>query len=403
MTRRLIAVLVSVALTGWLLPAGASPLPYEWRHSVGISLADVATDDMGFTVVTGQRQGYEYGAFMVAAFDGAGTKLWQDSWRPIRGEPAGTMGKAIAIGPDGNVYALGFGWHCRFGCESGGWFIRAYARDGTLRWTRQAAGWKTRPRQSEATGIDTWSDGLVITGYEYDDYAGATVSWLRAYGLDGTFAWKTPVRVASGTEVRVATEDVAVAPSGAIFVAGYISIGPVTAPGLNDLEPFIAGFTAVGEHRWTRVVREHGDRDGDRAVALDVRGATLVVAGELWHRAQGDRRSSPRGWLSRLSLEGDVRWTTIWGGGRMPEVADVALTPDGRIATIGSTSTGPFAVALALRTFSKTGQPEGRQELDPARGGLRGSGVAIDAFGASLVGTHELKGSPGNGRLWRLG
>ena len=347
MTRRMLATLLAVALTGWLLPAGASPLPFAWRHSVGISLADVATDDTGFTVVTGQRQGYEYGAFMVAAFDGAGTKLWQDSWRPIRGEPAGTTGEAITIGPDGNVYALGFGWHCRFGCESGGWFIRAYARDGTLRWTRQAAGWKTRPRQSEATGIDTWSDGLVITGYEYDDYVGATVSWLRAYGLDGTFTWKTPVRVASGTEVRVATEDVAVAPSGAIFVAGYISIGPVTAPGLNDLEPFIAGFTADGEHGWTRVVRERGDLDGDRAVALDVRGTTLVVIGELWHRAPGDRRSSPRGWLSRLSLEGDVRWTTIWGGGRMLEVADVALTPDGRIATIGSISTGPFAVALA--------------------------------------------------------
>ena len=311
MTRRMLATLLAVALTGWLLPAGASPLPFAWRHSVGISLADVATDDTGFTVVTGQRQGYEYGAFMVAAFDGAGTKLWQDSWRPIRGEPAGTTGEAITIGPDGNVYALGFGGIAASAANRAGGSsapTRETARcDGPARPPLEA-----RPRQSEATGIDTWSDGLVITGYEYDDYVGATVSWLRAYGLDGTFAWKTPVRVTSGTEVRVAAEDVAVAPSGAIFVARYVSIGQVTAPGLNDLEPFIAGFTADGGHRWTRVVRERGDLDGDRAVALDVRGTTLVVIGELWHRAPGDRRSSPRGSLSRLSLEGDVRWTTIW-------------------------------------------------------------------------------------------
>lgn len=402
MTRRMIAAVLAAVLTAWILPASASPLPFEWRRSVGISLADVATDDTGFTVVTGQRQGYEYGAFMVAAFDGAGTKLWQDSWRPIRGEPAGTAGEAIAIGPDGNIYALGFGWHCRFGCESGGWFIRAYTRDGTLRWARQAAGWKTRPRQSEATGIDTWSGGLVITGYEYDDYVGAMVSWVRAYGLDGTFAWKTRVRVAAATEVRVATQDVAVGPTGAIFVVGYLIVGPITAPGENDLEPFIAGFTSAGVRRWTRVIRERGDLDDDRAVALDVRGTTLVVAGELWHRTHGHPRSQRQGWLSRLSVQGDVRWTTTWGGDRMPEVADVALASDGGVMSIGSASTGPFAVALALRTFARTGAPQGRYVIDPARGRLWGSAVAIDALGASLVGSHQLKGSPGDGRLWRL-
>ena len=403
MRGRVAAALIVTALVGWILPAGASPLTYEWSRTIGTSLADVATDGTGFTVVTGELQVDEYGGFLVAAYDRYGTELWQDSWKPIRHEPAGTTGKAVTIGPDGNVYAVGFGWHCRFGCESGGWFIRAYARDGTLRWTRQAAGWRTRPRQSEATGIDAWSGGVVITGYEYDDDVGATVSWLRVYGLDGRFDWTTRVRVPAATEVRVATEDVAVGPSGAIFVAGHIMVGPVEVIGLNDLEPFVAGFTADGVRRWTRVVRERGDLDDDHAVALDVRGTTLVVAGELWRRAPGDPTPPKRGWLSSLSLQGDVRWTTTWGGDRTTEVADVAVRSDGKVVTNGSTGGGPSSVALVLRTFDRGGEPLGREVIDPALGGLRGTAVAVDALGASLVGIRQLRGSSENdGRLWRM-
>ena len=68
---------------------------------------------------------------------------------------------------------------------------------------------------------------------------------------DGTFDWTTRVGVPAATEVRVATEDVAVGPSGAIFVAGHIMVGPVEVIGQNDLEPFVAGFTAHGVRRWT--------------------------------------------------------------------------------------------------------------------------------------------------------
>jgi len=401
MTRRMIAALMAVTLTGWLLPVQASPLPFQWRRAIGTTLADVATDGTGFTVVTGERPVDEYGGFLVAAFDRSGTKLWQDVWKPIRDEPAGTTGKAVTIGPDGNVYVAGFGWHCLYGCESGGWFIRAYARDGSLRWTRQAAGWKTRPRQSEATGIDSWSGGLAITGFEYDDMVGPTDSWIRAYGLDGAFAWKTRVRVAAGTDVRVATADLAIGPAGSLFVAGYVErdLGLDT----SDQESFIAGFGPNGERRWTRVIRERGDQDEDAAVAVDVRGTTLVVAGELCTHVPGSSESPTRGWLSQLSLQGDVRWTQTWGGEQTPDVEDVALAADGKVVTIGSAGTGSFAVALVLRTFTGSGEPDGRQILDPVRGGLRGAGVAVDAVGASLVGNRQLKGSSGvDGRLWRL-
>ena len=52
-----------------------------------------------------------------------------------------------AAAPVGNT------WHCRYGCEAGFWFIRAYAADGTLRWTHGVRGFRD-PRQWRATGID---------------------------------------------------------------------------------------------------------------------------------------------------------------------------------------------------------------------------------------------------------
>jgi hypothetical protein len=402
-TRRAIATVLTAALMGWSLPVSASTLNHDWRRSVGISLTDVATDDTGFTVVTGQRRGFDYGVFLVAAFDPEGAKLWQDSWKPIRGEPAGTMGEAVAIGPDGHVYVLGFGWHCRFGCESGGWFIRAYGRDGTLRWTRQAGGWKTRPRQSEATGIDSWPGGVVITGYEYDDDVGPTASWLRVYDLEGTLAWKTRVRVAVGTEVRVATEDVAVGRSGAIFVAGHILIGPVEAPGSNDLEPFVAGFDAGGGRRWTRIFRERGDTDDDTATSIDVRRGTLAVAGTLGAPIGGGIDPPHLGWLARMSLAGEVRWMRTWGATRPQSVEDVALAPSGTVTTVGGLARHGYA--LIARTYDHHGRLVRSQVVDPADGSVVGTGVSIDALGASLVGTSYRSAylSPGvRGRLWRL-
>lgn len=402
MIRRVVAAFLAVALTGWLAPAAGTPLPYAWRHRIGVSLTDVATDDGGLTVVVGERGGYEYDSFLVAAFAPDGTRLWRDSWRPIRGEPAGTMGTAVSIGPDGGVYALGFGWHCRFGCESGGWFIRAYTRDGTLRWMRQAAGWKTRPRQSHATGIDTRPGGVAITGYEYDDDIGPTASWIRTYGLDGTFAWKTRVRVAAATDVRVAAEAVSAGPAGAIFVAGYVEFGLVVELGMNDHEPFVAGFNATGERRWTRVFHQRGDLDDDRADSIDARHGVLAVGGFLGEPIGYGIDPPHLGWLARLSFDGDVRWHRSWGASRPQSVEDVAVAPSGDVTTIGGLERRGYA--LVARTYGGSGRLIASQVIDPTEGSLIGLGISIDTGGASFVGTTYRNASLSSalhGSLWR--
>lgn len=403
-TRRLIVVGLVVSLFGWLVPVSAAPLPYEWRRSVGVSLIDVATDGAGLTVVVGEGKiDEEHTGFLVAAFDADGVELWRDSWLPLPNEPSGTSGEALTIGPDGNVYALGFGWHCRFGCESGGWFIRSYSPEGELRWMRQAAGWKTRPRQTQATGIDAWAGGLAITGFEYDDDVGPTDSWIRAYGLDGDFAWKAHLDVRGGTELREGAMDVAMRRSGAGFVAGFVETDIGGPPGTDDADPFIAGFGPGGARRWTRVIRERGDLDDDTATSIDVRGGTLAVGGTLGAPIGSGVEPPHLGWLARLSFDGNVRWMRSWGAHRPQSVEDVALGPSGGVTTVGGLDRHGYA--LVMRTYSERGDLIASRVIDPTEGSLVGLGISIDARGASFVGTRYRNAylSPSiRGRLWRL-
>lgn len=402
-TRRLIVVGLVVSLFGWLVPVSAAPLPYEWRRSVGVSLIDVATDGAGLTVVVGEGKiDEEHTGFLVAAFDADGVELWRDSWLPLPDEPSGTSGEAVTVGPDGNVYALGFGWHCRFGCESGGWFIRSYSPEGELRWMRQVAGWKTRPRQSQATGIDAWTGGLAITGFEYDDNVGPTVSWIRAYELDGSLAWKSRVGVAASAEVRVTSSDIAIAGGGAVFVAG--SVGMVDRTGwIQEREPFVAGFDATGERRWTRVFRERGDRDDDAATSIDIAGDVVAVGGTLGGPIGYGIEPPHVGWLARLSLGGRLHWMRSWGIAQPQSVEHVAVVPSGELTTVGGLADHGYA--LVARTYRADGDLIGTGIIDPAEGSLVGTAIAYHSEGAALVGTRYRNAylDPGvGGRLWRV-
>jgi hypothetical protein len=400
------SVIILLALVAWALPIHAVQLPSEWRRSIGLSLVDVATDDTGLTVVTGETSiDADHRGFLVAAFDATGAELWRHSWLPLPDESSGTVGKGVTIGPDGNIYTVGFGWHCRFGCESGGWFIRSYSPEGALRWVRQAAGWRMKPRQSQATGIDAWPGGVAITGSEYDDDVGPTISWIRTYGLDGSFVRKARIRVAAATDVRVTSADIAVARRGAIFVAGDVGVVDPTTGWTDDREPFVAGFHADGGRRWTRIFRERGDEDDDAAVSVDARGGALVVGGVLGAPIGYGQGPPHVGWLARLSFAGDVRWIRSWGVERPQSVDDVVLASSGQVATVGGVRTRDRSYALVVRTYTQHGDLVGAQMLDAPDGSLVGSGLSFDDRGASLVGTRYRTTDlwPGiRGRLWRL-
>ncbi|MDH5225079.1 MAG: hypothetical protein OEW46_09950 [Actinomycetota bacterium] len=398
-----VAVGLALASTGGSLSSHPTTKPYEWRRPIGLSLADVAIAGSGLSVVTGEIEvDDEHRGFLIAAFDSAGTPLWQDTWLPLGKEPSGTSGEAVTIGPNGDIYSVGFGWHCRFGCESGGWFIRAYSPDGVLRWTRQAARWRTGPRQSKGVGIDAWPGGVAIAGFEYDDDVGPTSSWIRTYGLDGTSAWKTRIGVAAAVDLRVSVADIATAGHGAVFVAGDVGVPSPKTGWTHEREPFVAAFGPDGERRWTRIFREPGDRDDDAAVSIDGRNGILAVGGTLGAPIGYGIDAPHLGWLARLSFDGRLRWMRSWGASRPQSVEAVALAPDGMVMTVGGVADRGYA--LIARTYDRR-DLIGALVIDPNEGSLVGSSIAIDGGGVSLVGTRYRNAYlwPGvGGRLWRL-
>ena len=159
--RRIAVGITAVACLLASAPTSASTP--AWQVDVGRELAAIASSDAGVTVVVGRTLVDDRQKFLIAALDPSGATLWTKTFHPMRDQYSGSWGEAVTLDDQGRMYAVGNTWHCRYGCEAGFWFIRAYAADGTLRWTHGVRGFRD-PRQWRATGIDTWARGVVVSG-----------------------------------------------------------------------------------------------------------------------------------------------------------------------------------------------------------------------------------------------
>lgn len=401
-----VVLLLSMACAFGPDPIGASavvaPSP-RWQTDVGLSSEDAASDDSGVTVVTGETLVEDRENYLLTALDAIGAELWSDTFQPIPDETSGTWGEAVTVDHEGRVYAIGNAWHCRYGCESGFWFIRAYTSDGTLRWAHGGQGWKD-PHQWRATGIDAWSRGIVVSGFDYDDDVGATRSWVRSYRFDGSLRWVRSVAITGRNDIRLTANSIAVSRNGTAVVVGFVE--PDVGLGIDhDQEPFVQKLSARGETGWTRVFRERGDHDYDSADAVDVRGQTVVVGGVLGNGIGFAQPVPHIGWLARLSRDGIVRWMRSWGVAHPQDVEDVAIVPSGGILTVGGVQTADTSFALILRTYGASGRLVTTWDVNPDEGSLVGTAVSVDAAGTSIAGT--LYGNryldPGKaGRVWRF-
>lgn len=402
MVRRTLAAAIVIALSLWASPSVAGDLSWDWHEGVGVAVADVATDDTGLTVVVGTTQVGDQPFFLVAAFGPDGTRLWTDTFQPTPYQPSGALGTAVTMDREGRVYAVGFSWHCRYGCESGYWFIRAYTRGGALRWSRGAGSWQN-PRQWKATGVDAWARGIVVSGYDYDDDVGPTDSWVRSYGFDGSLRWVRPVGIPGRSDLRYTADAIAVGGRGTVFVAG--SLEPDVPLGTDhDQEPFIQKLTAGGEPGWTRVFREIGDLDNDAALTVDLRGEVIAVGGVLGNPIGWGLPAPHLAWLARLSLGGDLRWMRTWGVEHPQDVEDVSIAPSGRILTVGGIRTRDPSYALILRAHTAAGQLVSTRVVHPAGRSLVGNAISADASGMSIAGTFYRSTylDPAvAGRVWR--
>jgi len=262
----------------------------RWTRQFGTNATDealgVATDASGNVYVVGRTLGVLEGdgfggvdAF-VRSFDGDGTVRWTRQF----GTNATDEALGVATDASGNVYVAGYTGGALEGDSAGGFdaFVRSFDGDGTVRWTRQFG----TSGGDSASGVATDASGNVYVagrtgGALEGPNAGFFDAFVRSFAGDGTVRWTRQF----GTSSDDSASGVATDASGNVYVAGSTG-GALEGPAAASTDAFVRSFAGDGTVRWTR---QFGTSGSDRAagVATDVSGG-VYVAGLTFGALEGE-------------------------------------------------------------------------------------------------------------------
>ena len=350
----------------------------------------MAVGESGTTAVVGFRlaeaDGVVRRTMVLRTFDENGVHLWSRSWRPKHGSlwPAD-----IAIGPDGSVVVAGRLSTERLG-EAGGAFLRRYSSTGALLWARTSLGWRAGEVYEAATGVAVGPGLVVVSGEDYGCCGDSYVDgFVRAYDLDGTLAWENPFEPPGLRRTHDGARAVAIAPSGAVYAAGWVAMGPESLGAMADHEILVQRLSANGERVWSRIVRHRRHANPETAVAVTVGDRGLFVAGT---RGGNWRRWHGHAWLADFTLGGRVTWTREWGQ-RASDLATAASVAEGLHGTILVTGTqldsADGGSDVFLRGYSTTGTERWRLTIGRGAGYLHGTDVSANDVMTCVTGYRQ--------------
>ena len=260
---------------------------------------------------------------LIAALDPAdGALLWADT---SIGHEAGTNGfNAVAAAPDGSVYAVGHTTLSNQTCNVPGYTVGA-----------------TRYGTNLIGGLDA----LVVK-----------------YAADGAVLWRHYLGGVNADAARA----VAVAPDGAVYIAGetrspdWTSLASGTASATNAAG-FLVKLTAAGAHVWSALLTGNG-HDAVHALRADPASAALFLGGAT---ASADflaaaphlnsHAGATDGFVARVTDTNTafrVDWCRFVGGSAADQLNALDLLSDGRLAAGGTTASGGwFAPAPGSQPF----------------------------------------------------
>jgi hypothetical protein len=269
------------------------------------------------------------GLLALAGTAGAQTLQWGDQF----GTPKGDAAAAVTTGP-GGVYVVGRAGADLPGASGAGGsdaFVRKYANDGTVLWTRQFG----TPDRDGAAGVATDSSGVYVAGTTGGQFAGQTTNGLRdgfvrKYSPTGTLDWTQQF----GTTNSDAVHGIAVTSDG-VFVVGdtYGVFDGQSQKGL--LDAYVVAFSTSGTPKWTR---QFGTTSSDDGSAIAGDGSGVYVSGETKGAFPG-RTSNGGGdaYLRKISPAGATDWTRQFGTSGTDTGSGVAVAGSS-VFVAGSTS-----------------------------------------------------------------
>ena len=214
-----------------------------WRNDYGTDRQDygraLAVDTSGNSFLGGQTYG-DYGAPHQGGYDAFVTKIDSDGnevWVAQYGSDATDRINGVAIGPTGDIYAVGQTYGViEPGASAGASFVTKIGADGTYQWTRQFGG--DEGAVAEAVTVDR-TGAVWITGKA--NVPGTTFLsdvFIRRFTDDGQEIWADYLF----SDARDIGYGIAVDDDLTCYIAGWTD-GSLVGPSHGGTDGFVVAYT----------------------------------------------------------------------------------------------------------------------------------------------------------------
>jgi len=388
----------------------------EWTDQfLGIEGSQVegagVTAEAGFVYVAGKIRGEFPGQTSLGNYDvyvrgyaPAGTELWTRQFGGV-GDAADYASDAAALG--GEVYVIGVTEGNLLGlpnATTGGrqGFVRKYAADGTVVWTRQFG----LPDTARPYGVAVDVTGVYVVGN-----AGGS-AFVRKYDPEGIENWTT-IFGTGATALDVAADG-----AGWVYVSGQTWDPLPGQTGAGRSDAFVRKYDAYGGEVWTR---QFGSAQNDSGTSISTNGTHVYVAGQADGSLPGQTHAGGAdAYVRKYTADGRKVWTRQFGSSSYDRATGVSS--DGTDVYVGGRANGllpgvdpPLPGRVFLRKYSGAGSELWTRQFTVREGASTWdvenvNDVAADSTGARVVGSSALefgaanayvsKFDPGGDVLW---
>ena len=263
-------------------------------------------------------------------------------------------------------------------------YVRRFSTAGDHEWTRQFG----TPEQDSATAIAATDQAVFVAGTTQGTLnapsAGGHDGFLRRYATDGTILWTRQFGTSSVEEVY----DMTIAGS-RVYVVGYT--GGVLGQALaGNFDAYLRVYDFQGNHLWTR---QFGTSSAEIGHSVAATSTAIYVAGETGGAMVGDSFGGYDMFLRRYDLAGNSSWTRQFGTAANEFTPSVSASAAGVfVGGVTYGSFPGFTVSGETDGFLRRYTPAGGGDWTRQIGGLAGDRIedlAATATGVIVTGATD--------------
>ncbi len=355
------------------------------------TVKDAALDAYGNLYLVGQRNRHGTSpdirstwALRKYAPDGTAFTNW-DAINPDGNVPVQHSAEAVAIGPDGSIYAVGY-----FGYERDEWGIKKYLPSGDeviSGWDKVIGAGDGRPARALAVAVDN-SGNVYVGGYGENLTTGSSGKdwWIKKFDSNGdeVEAWEKKLDHGERDDVPNA---VAVDGNGNLIVAGY------STDSEDNRFWRVRKYTSAGVESWDETFEEDEQETEAMDVAVDgsnniyVAGYETGAAGSKWRI----KKYSSGG---QEDLSWDVEYYRLQG---INKAQAVSIDSAGNVCVVGSEQ-GQADANWRIIRYTPSGNPGDDWSFDyTGQANISANAVAVSQDGQVYVaGDRNSDSHPGH-------